>query len=67
MLNIMITIYRAWPFRPHCDSTAGRHVWLCSALGLNGDRGLCPNAHPGGESMSVKFNRGGTRCPAKDA
>lgn len=30
MLNVLIAIYRANPFRPHCSGT--RHVPLCRVL-----------------------------------
>lgn len=32
MLDILIAIYRANPFRPHCS--AAHHVWLCTFLGM---------------------------------
>jgi hypothetical protein len=36
MIGILIAVYRANPFRPHCGS--GRHVWLCRALGMSAPR-----------------------------
>lgn len=32
MIRILVVIYRANPFRPHCDAAAGRHVKLCRLL-----------------------------------
>lgn len=29
MLRTLIAIYRANPIRPHCNSAAGIHTWLC--------------------------------------
>jgi len=29
VFNLLRRIYRASPFRPHCDTVAGRHVMLC--------------------------------------
>jgi hypothetical protein len=29
-MELMIRLYAAWPFRPHCSAT--RHVWLCELL-----------------------------------
>jgi len=42
MIHIFITlgrIYRANPFRKHCDASAGVHVRLCRALGLPAQTG----------------------------
>ena len=33
MLNALIAIYRANPFRPHCNSAAGVHAWTCRIAG----------------------------------
>jgi hypothetical protein len=38
MISFLITVYRAWPLRPHCSDS--RHVALCRWLGLSGTR--CP-------------------------
>jgi hypothetical protein len=38
MLGIAISIYRAWPLRPHCDGA--RHAWPCRVTGMRGTR--CP-------------------------
>lgn len=40
MIGIIISIYRTWPFRPHCNRPPGTHVALCRALRLDGTR--CP-------------------------
>lgn len=40
MLNVLIAVYRAWPFRPHCNSQAGMHSFLCRAARMDGTR--CP-------------------------
>lgn len=34
MLSLAIRIYRAWPFRPHCNSEAGIHAWTCRLAGM---------------------------------
>jgi len=57
MIGILAKLYRANPVRPHCDAGVGRHVWLC--------RALLQQEHC--KMVSAGFNRGGTRCPAKDA
>ena len=59
MITLLIAIYRAWPFRPHCNSRTGTHTFLCRLIvpHLDGTRcpakdasiELCPNTHPGGE------------------
>lgn len=41
MLNMMIAVYRAWPFRPHCSES--RHVALCRLLGMSVK---CHHEHP---------------------
>jgi hypothetical protein len=33
MITVLIRLYRANPFRPHCDGS--RHVALCRRLGLD--------------------------------
>lgn len=48
MLSILIAVYRANPFRPHCGG-AKEHVWLCRLLKLNqvndgSKRGCDPNS-----------------------
>ncbi len=43
MLNFLIAVYRANPFRPHCNGTTGKHVWLCSVMAfMRGGRQDCP-------------------------
>jgi hypothetical protein len=39
--NLAIKIYRANPYRPHCNVAAGHHVRLCVRLGLNLKPGDC--------------------------
>jgi hypothetical protein len=29
MLDLLVRVYRANPFRPHCASAEGRHAWPC--------------------------------------
>jgi len=38
-VDLLIAIYRANPFRPHCGG--GRHVLLCRILGFEGNT-RCP-------------------------
>lgn len=38
MLDALIVVYRAWPWRPHCSEDS--HVLLCGWLGLKGTQ--CP-------------------------
>ena len=35
MLNFMIRVYRANPYRPHCDSRNGIHTFLCRFTGMS--------------------------------
>ncbi len=44
MLDFLITVYRANPFRPHCNSSEGKHTFLCRLIMPKLDR----PAHPGG-------------------
>jgi hypothetical protein len=40
-VNLLVSVYRAWPFRPHCGG--GGHVALCRWLGLSlGKDPWCP-------------------------
>lgn len=39
MLKMLVAVYRANPFRPHCSDT--RHVLLCRVLGFSGTE-WCP-------------------------
>lgn len=34
MINVIIDLYRSWPFRPHCNATAGYHAWTCRIAGF---------------------------------
>lgn len=64
ILTFAIAVYRANPLRRHCNAAAGRHVWLCSLLGLPvggtdfSDRNPC---------KATSLYEGNTRCPLKDA
>lgn len=40
MINWIIKIYRANPYRPHCTNTT--HVWLCEFLHFNGTNDAIP-------------------------
>jgi hypothetical protein len=33
MINLLISMYRAWPLRPHCNGS--QHVTLCRVLGMS--------------------------------
>lgn len=28
-IMLAVKIYRAWPYRPHCNAAASRHAWTC--------------------------------------
>lgn len=58
LLKLAIAMYRVNPLRPHCNAGAGRHVWLCSLLGLDA------KGNPCGVTRAYEGN---TRCPSKDA
>lgn len=36
-MSLLIRIYRAWPFRPHCRSAMGIHSALCWYSGFLAD------------------------------
>jgi hypothetical protein len=47
MITLLVAIYRAWPLRPHCNSQAGVHTFLCRLIVPHLGMDLCPNTHPG--------------------
>jgi hypothetical protein len=58
-------VYRANPFRPHCDAAAGRHVWLCRALGLPDPSSGTGYGYVGSLMMGNDAIPHHSRCPAK--
>ena len=36
-MKLLISIYRAMPFRPHCNASAGIHALPCRILGMSPD------------------------------
>lgn len=35
-MRTLIALYRAWPFRPHCNRSAGMHAWPCRVAAWSG-------------------------------
>lgn len=56
MIALLIKLYRANPYRPHCNAAEGHHVWLCRIL-LQQE--TC-------KMIGVEFANGSKWCPAKD-
>jgi hypothetical protein len=42
-VKVAVAVYRANPFRPHCNGATGKHVWLCGVTAfMRGGRQDCP-------------------------
>jgi hypothetical protein len=65
-MNELVRLYRAWPYRPHCDSAAGVHAWTCRAAGVLHWTDDCKRTGAGCPDPSRSWVAE-PRCPAKDA